>query len=371
MDELLLDPRMIRMPEFAPGTWLNTAQPLAKETLRGQVTLIDFWDYTCINCIRTLPYVTAWYARYADQGLRVIGVHSPEFNFAQHRAQIEAAIERYELGYPILLDNQYENWYRFAVKAWPTKLLIDADGYIRYVRQGEGYYRETERAIQLLLRERDPQLGDPRIALPPLMDPIREEDSSGAVCYRPTPELYAGSERGSLGNRQGYADHPVVYEMPMKHERREPRFYADGIWLAHPESFAFAGQEAGRIMLPYHAVTVNAVLSPSSDPVEVMLNLKPGNNILPMVEIRQDGHSLMPDNAGADIEYDDGGVSYVNVGQPRLYELVRNADFEQHELELIFRANGLSLYSFTFTSCVVPSSRAAGGDAPGGTYRVG
>jgi len=366
MEQLTLDPKLIRMPEFATGMWLNIDHPLAKEELRGQVVLIDFWDYTCINCVRTLPYVTAWQERYADKGLTVIGVHSPEFKFAQHRAQIEAAIEEYGIRYPVLLDNDYQTWSRFAVKAWPTKILVDCDGYIRYWRQGEGYYAQTERALQALLRERDPNA-----QLPDVMPPLRGEDAPGAVCYRPTPELFAGYERGSLGNRQGYAaGNPVVYDLPPKRDRRETNFYADGIWRAHPESFAFAGQDGGRIVLPYRAVSVNAVVSPSSDPVEVILNLRPPD-VLPLIEVRQDGYVLTPDNAGTDIEYDDGGVSTINVERPRLFELVRNHEFESHELELIFRANGLALYSFTFTSCVVPGRRGSDAGALGGTYRVG
>ncbi|HEC23239.1 MAG TPA: redoxin domain-containing protein [Chloroflexi bacterium] len=349
MDEKLLDPKTVRMPEFAPGEWLNTEQPLSRERLRGQVLLVDFWDYTCINCIRTLPYVTTWHARYADKGLTVIGVHAPEFRFARDRSQIEAAIARYGIRYPVLLDNEYRTWDRFANRAWPTKYLIDAEGYIRYRQQGEGFYQETERAIQAALR-----LRDPGVSLPEVLPPLREEDAPGAVCYRTTPELYTGYQRGALGNPEGYAaGSPLVYRMPLHFDRREPYFYAEGIWRAEREAFIFAGQEEGRLIIPYSAVGVNAVFSPSADPVEVLLNLRPSET-LPVIEVRQDGEPLTPLNAGADIEYDDGGVSVVYVTRPRLYELVRNPDYESHEVELIFRAGGLAVYSFTFTSCVAP-----------------
>src|SRR5438045_834310 len=129
MDQPLLDPKLVRMPDFASGDWLNTAQPLSKEALRGRVLLIDFWDYSCINCIRTLPYVTSWHERYADLGLTVIGVHSPEFTFARSRAQVEAAMDVHHIQYPVLLDNEYQTWERFAVRAWPSKVLVDAEGY--------------------------------------------------------------------------------------------------------------------------------------------------------------------------------------------------------------------------------------------------
>lgn|SRR5574341_11973 len=358
MDETLLDPPLVRMPDFAPGEWLNAPRPLNRDQLRGQIALIDFWDYTCLNCLRTLPYVTAWHERYASQGLLVIGVHAPEFAFARQRGQIEAALREFNIRYPVLLDNDYQTWDRFANRAWPTKHLIDAAGYVRFRRQGEGYYQETERAIQELLRQRDPD-----VALPEILPPLRREDTPGAVCYRPTPELHAGYERGALGNRQGYAmENPVVYELPLPGERREPHFYASGIWRAGREYLAFAGQDGGQIALPYRAAGANAVLSPSGDPLEVMLDLRPGGDALPLVEVWQDGQPLTPLKAGEDIEYDDGGVSMVPVTRPRLYRLVRNPDFEAHELKLVFRASGLALYAFTFASCVAVGRNADEGD---------
>lgn len=361
MDADFLDPRMVRMPEFAPGEWLNTDQPLTREQLRGRVALIDFWDYTCINCIRTLPYLTAWHDRYAERGLVVIGVHAPEFSFARSRAEISAAIERFAIHYPVLLDNDYQTWLAFANRAWPTKYLIDHEGYIRYRAQGEGHYHATEVAIQAALR-----LRDPRVDLPDVLPPLRAEDAPGAVYYRPTPELYAGFERGSLGNPEGYAaSHPLVYRLPRREDRSEHQFYADGIWQAHRESFAFAGQDGGRIVLPYRAATVNAVLSPSSDPVEIMLHLRP-DDVAPIVEVRQDGQPLTPLNAGEDIDYDDGGISTVCIDRPRMYELVRNPGFEAHEIELIFHAHGLAVFGFTFSSCIAPG--AAPNDP--GTFRV-
>jgi thiol-disulfide isomerase/thioredoxin len=337
------------MPELGPGEWLNVEHPLTRSALYGRVLLIDFWDYTCINCLRTLPYLIAWHERYASLGLSVIGVHAPEFRFGRARAQIETAIAELGIGYPVLLDNDYQTWDRFANRAWPSKYLVDAEGYIRYARRGEGHYQETEQAIQTLLRQRDMDVMLPKIA--PL---LRAEDAPGAVCYRPTPELYAGYERGALGNEQGYAAaNPVVYQMPLRPQRRERAFYADGIWRAGSEFFAFAGQDGGRIVMPYSALSVNAVISPSADPVEVMLNLRPAE-AEPLIEVRQDDAPLTPLNAGADILFAADGASLVRVERPRLFELVRNPTFESHELKLIFHAPGLALYAFTFTTCVAP-----------------
>lgn len=357
MTDSLLDARIVRMPAFAPGPWLNTP-PLAREQLRGQVLLIDFWDYTCINCLRTLPYMRAWHARYADKGLTIIGIHAPEFKFAHDRQQLEMAAAEFGLDYPILLDNAYENWHRFATRAWPTKVLVDADGYIRYRRQGEGYYAETERAIQELLR-----LRDPAATLPALMPPLRPEDRSGAVCYPSTPELHTGFATGLfgglLGNPEGYVlETPMLYRLPPRETWQPGSFYVDGFWQAHPEYIAFAGQDNGYLELPFAAVGVNAVLSPTGDEVALRLGLMPAQER--RVLLKQDRRWLHPGIAGQDVQIDEYGISFVNVTRPRLYELVRNPDFGEHQLQLIFQATGLAVYSFTFTTCVREGRGARG-----------
>jgi hypothetical protein len=303
--------------------------------------------------------VTNWHARYAELGLAVVGVHMPEFSFARTRAQVEASVEEFGIRYPVLLDNEFKTWDRYANRSWPASCLIDHEGIICYRQQGEGAYHKTEQAIQTALQKRDPHVSLPG-PLPPL-----PEDEPGAVCYRPTHELRAGFERGTLGNSQGYAEggNPVVYEMPLPVQRHEGHFYTAGIWRAERECLVFAGQDGGQIVLPYRATGVSAVLSPSADPVELLLDLPPGfdrhmhrRDIEPLIEVRQDGEPLATTNAGIDIEYDDGGTSVVSVKRPRMVELVRNPGFEEHELELTFRANGLAVYMFTFSTCVRPYS---------------
>lgn len=346
-----LERPIIRMPGFGEGEWLQSKRPLTRDTLRGQVVLVDFWDYSCINCLRTLPYLARWHERYYQHGLTIIGVHTPEFQFAHVREQVETAVADYQIRYPILLDNQYETWTRFANKAWPTKYLVDPKGYIRLKRQGEGYYRDVEQSIQTLLRQKSPQL-----QLPDLLPPLRDEDAPGSVCYRPTPELYAGYQgglfSGGLGNREGYMPKSsVFYRLP--DERVTGQFYADGAWKAWPEAFAYAGKSGGRLILPYSAVDVNAVMGPTADPVETRLNLRP-TDAEPIVEIKQNGRYLSFLQAGSDVEFSDEGVSFVRVTRPRMYHLIQNVDYQTHELELIFRATGLALYTFTFTTCLAP-----------------
>lgn len=183
-----IDKGTVRAPEIG-RIWFNSP-PLTMRQLRGRAVLIDFWDYTCVNCIRTLPYLKEWHERYKDKGLTVIGVHTPEFLFARYETNVERGIEEFGLSYPIVVDSNFELWEAFANRYWPTKYMIDAEGYLRYAHFGEGAYQETEQAIQELLREINPE-----IALPPLMAPLRESDAQGAVCYRPTAELYLGHKR--------------------------------------------------------------------------------------------------------------------------------------------------------------------------------
>lgn len=353
MDDSLLLPRTVRMPDLAQGEWLNTSIQLTKSRLHGQLVLIDFWDYTCINCLRTIPYLREWYKRYAGLGLTIIGIHTPEFKFAKTRQHIEDAVQHLQLQYPILLDNEYENWDRFTTKAWPTKYLVDHNGYIRYQCQGEGFYQKTERTIQQLLRSRDPD-----VELPPLMPPLRNEDQPGAVCYRPSPELYAGYQSGGLfggglGNVSGYLPNETIfYQMPPLKEQAVGHFYLDGAWRALPESIAFAGQHGGRVSVPYQAAAVNAVLAPSPDPVSLALNLKE-SEAPSRVIVMQNGRMLDRGVAGQDIILDGDGRSFVIVEHPRMYQLVNQHQFENATLELTFQAKGLSLFSISFSSCVL------------------
>ncbi len=356
----------VRMPEFGPGQWLNSPWPITKNRLFGNVVLIDFWDFSCINCLRTLPYLRKWHERYSHLGLNIIGVHAPEFEFGRAQSHIEEALERLQLQYPILLDNDMKTWDLFAVHAWPTKYLVDANGYIRFMRRGEGYYAEFEMALRTLLEERDPS-----IMLPDPLPPLRKEDRSGAVCFRPTPELYAGYGGGGLfaggmGNPEGYVtDSVMAYQLPMPDRRSEGHFYLSGFWRSGPESISFAGRDGGRVVIPYRAVKVNAVLSPTPDPVELLLNVG-YDKTQSIVEIRQDGRFLDQSMVGADVAIDEQGISKLTINRPGLYRLVNNVSFEAHELELVFRASGLTLYTLTFETCLFEGIQ----DDNSETYRV-
>jgi thiol-disulfide isomerase/thioredoxin len=325
-----VDKGTVRAPEIG-RIWFNS-QPLTMRQLRGRAVLVDFWDYTCINCIRTLPYLKEWHSRYQDKGLTVIGVHTPEFLFARYESNVERGIEEFGLTYPIVVDSNFELWEAFANRAWPSKYLIDHEGYLRYAHLGEGAYRETEETIQELLREIEPA-----IALPSLMDPVRDSDRPGAVCYQPSTELYLGHKRGRIGNAAGFVeDQPAEYTH--RGELRDGHFYAHGRWTATGDHIESAGDDDATITIRYSAAALNLVMA--------SFNREPRE-----VEIRQDGQPLAASIATADVFFRDGR-SYIRVVRPRMYSLVDNRSFGTHTLELITCQPELALFAFTFTSCV-------------------
>ncbi|MCL5996377.1 MAG: thioredoxin family protein [Chloroflexi bacterium] len=347
----MLDQQLVRAPDFPDNArWVNS-KPLSLRELRGKVVLIDFWDYTCVNCIHTLPYVVEWDSKYRHSGLVTIGVHAPEFSFARETRQVERALAEFNITYPVVLDNDYAIWQAYGNQGWPSKYLIDAKGYIRYQHMGEGEYLAAELAIQAALRE-----ADPNFRPLPLTIPVRPEDAPGALCYRPTPELYCGYERGSLGNPEGFA--PGVVVLYMDRGEREPnKFYLHGAWRAREEYTELAGSH-GHVALRYKARDVNLVLSPTGDPVELMLGLQGAQLIgadpaaqQPRVTVYQDGAMLLPTNAGGDVQYIDGDA-VLTPDRPRMARLVSNPDFEEHELRLEVRGKGTALFTFTFTTCV-------------------
>lgn len=346
-----LNPRIIRSPALE-GHWLNVARSAGPPRPRPkQVMLIDFWDYTCLNCLRTLPYLMAWHERYAGHGLLIIGVHSPEFTMSGAAGHVREAIEALGLPYPVLVDSDHRLWDAFAVKAWPTKFVVDPDGYVRLSTQGEGRYGPVERAIQQLLR-----LEQPDLELPTPIESLRDEDRPGAVCYRPTAEIYMGYDRGAfwhgaLGNPEGY--HPGVrfhYIIPPAGERAEGMFYLSGVWQTGPNEIVPGGAGECRVLIDYRGATVNAVLSPEAEGRTATEHGTDGDRV---VEIRQDGRPLESGKRGDDVALLEDGRTVVSVSRPRLYQLIRNNAHQPHEMELIFSAHGPALYTVTFSACVV------------------
>lgn len=208
-------------PELnAGGEWFNTS-PLSMSELKGKVVLVDFWTYTCINCIRTLPYLKSWHEKYAEQGLVIIGVHAPEFEFEKSGDNVKKAIDDFAIPYPVMQDNEFSTWRAYRNKYWPAKYLIDKDGNIRYTHFGEGEYDETETAIQKLLSEAGAQ-----ITVAP-SNPV-------VPSYGRTPETYLGSERSGNESYITYAgkwSQSSEYTNPSAGAKLRVEFNAKSVYL--------------------------------------------------------------------------------------------------------------------------------------------
>ena len=302
--------------------YINTSQEDLKVAMKDKVVLYDFWTYSCINCIRTFPYLKAWNEKYTNKGLLIVGVHSPEFEFEKDINNVKMAVGKYGLTYPVVLDNDHKIWNAFGNRYWPAEYLTDSLGHIRHTHFGEGSYDETEKAIQQLLDERNLHLGLNVTADQPLVD-IKEHQFGN----QQTPELYFGysfaSGRDFLGNSEGFQDGQIVtYSLPSN--LQQDHFYLEGQWQNLPDSMKLISQ-SGKIVLPYYAKDVHIVAANKID-LQVLL----------------DGNPITADNAGTDIQND-----VVHVSENRLYNLVSSSVAGQHTLTIIAQS-GFEIYTFTF-----------------------
>ena len=338
-------------PEFAGiESWIDS-EPVTLASLRGKVVLIDFWTYSCINCIRTLPFILEWEDKYGPLGLRVVGMHTPEFEFEKDAENVRAAVEQFDIGYPVALDNDGETWDAFGVSAWPAKYLVDADGIIRYAEVGEGGYVAMEQTIRHWLGQAGVDVSS--VPFEPedyRLDP--EIDRAGRVGDRElarTREIYAGDRKNLPFHRfppprpwvlyEKYyegLDTDVMFEDVSEHENQ--RLYIQGLWHVGPESLTHARATEGYedyLAIKYNAKTVNAVLGhDGGDPYQVRITL--------------DGMPLSPDDADTDVQFDDMGNSYLEVDEARMYRLVRTEEYEGHELRISSNSDRFELFTFTF-----------------------
>ncbi|MDP2587667.1 MAG: redoxin family protein [bacterium] len=318
-------------PEFVDGEWLD-GSPLTLMGLRGRVVIVDFWEYSCINCIRTLPYLRGWYKRYHDRGLEIIGVHVPEFEFGKERANVEAAIKQHGITWPVVLDNDYRTWNAYNNNVWPRELLINQAGIVVHDQSGEGGYRETEQQIQELLK----QAGDTK-PMPKVLEYVRETDHPGRACYRTSPELYLGAERGILGNAEKPTTKAVTFAEPTK--MQEDVVYVAGTWSRQGQFIQRSEGSAKKsawLGLMYHAKGVYLVIKPQTESGFT-------------VWVEQDDVPLTAQQAGQDVIVDERG-SYLKVDQARMYRLVNNPEFGVHTLKLYPESDSFGAYAFTFES---------------------
>jgi thiol-disulfide isomerase/thioredoxin len=321
-----------RVPEIYGAFWFNS-DPIPLGALRGYVILIDFWDYSCQDCLRGLPYVQEWHRRYSDKGLVVIGVHTPQFPFGTDPINVRGALEKLNMKYPVVMDNDFLIWGAFRSTVWPSRYLIDKHGFIRYVQEGEGSYENFEHSIQSLITE-----AGYHDDLPIVMEPVRETDRAGAICYRATPQVLTGWQRGTIGNVEGFSPESTIrYEDPRYY--LTGRLYLHGDWLMDRNSVRLRGSDDGEahLVIVYQAKEVNAVIEPNGE-----------KNF--QVFVRQDDAYLGPSTMGSDVRIDEQGRSYLLIEEARLYNVVRNREYGEHKLTMTTRSNGFALYSLSFVS---------------------
>jgi cytochrome c biogenesis protein CcdA/thiol-disulfide isomerase/thioredoxin len=315
------------LPELDGATaWLNSP-PLTKQALRGKVVLIDFWTYSCINCLRAIPYVRAWAEKYKDKGLVVIGVHTPEFAFERNVDNVKRAMRELRIEYPVAIDNDFAIWRAFDNQYWPAHYFIDAEGKIRHHHFGEGGYAESERVIQQLLAEagqKDPGSGTVTVSA------TGAEAASDAADVK-SPETYIGFMRSenfsSPGGTKQDVDH--VYTRPP--ELKLNQWALAGTWKREDEK-ATLGAAGGRIAFRFHARDLHLVLGPAADgkPVRfrVLLDGKPPG-----------------EDHGVDAAADGTGT----VIEQRLYQLVRQkGPVKDRTFEIEFLDPGVQAFAFTF-----------------------
>src|ERR1043165_5311725 len=241
-------------PEYGPEHWINSSGNISS-TIKGKIVLIDFWEYACVNCIRTIPYLKGWYERYHGEGVEFVGIHTPEFEFGKDRRNVEAAIVQFKLPYPVVLDNDYRLWKSYGNHYWPAKFLFDRNGILRFYHAGEGGYAEMEQMIQKLLGETTPSY-----SVKPAMEALRDEDKPGKVCYRATPELYLGYERGIVANVGGYhLDTLAIYEA--SEAQPEDSVMLPEAWHSHARHIIADAGKPSELTLSYAAGEVNLVLA--------------------------------------------------------------------------------------------------------------
>ncbi|MGH9691422.1 MAG: redoxin domain-containing protein [Candidatus Acidiferrales bacterium] len=322
-----------KAPDFShDAVWIDTGPSAAKvphsiKGYRGHVLLVDFWEYTCINCVRDFGVLKRWYSKYHPYGFDIVGVHYGEFAIGFSVANVRQAAERFRLPWPVVADVHGSIWNAYHSNVWPNRYLIDPNGDIVLHIEGETGNSQLEEKIRELLAPSHPE-----VAKIPIDPP---ENTFAPECGIPTQETYVGDwfGRGALENPRGYHDDSIV-NFRAAHEPNDGRVMLSGKWRTAQDGVTSAAPQASA-QLRYHARSVYAVLSleNSKHPVRVYL--------------LQDGKPIPKSDAGVDVRFDSEG-SYMDVDAPRMYYLLKNTSFGSHLLTLEPKDSGLDLHSFTY-----------------------
>ena len=289
----------VKAPEFKDVKWVNS-KPIKLKDLKGKVVLIDFWTYSCINCRRTMAYLKKWYKKYRKKGLVIIGIHSPEFKFEEKEENVKKAIKELGIGYPVCLDNKRTMWEEYNNHYWPAKFLIDKEGNIEYANFGEGNYRDTEDAIQILLN----------------MKAKLEKEKAPGYMFDQSPETYAGFLRnqglgsGLVCDKKGCS----VYVDNNKHEPNV--IYPDGRWEQDKEYLELKNAP-GKISYYFNAREVNIVMAPVGKPVQ------------------------------ADVFIDNKKKQTIRINSPGMYTVFKDKKYKERDLGIVFKGK-VRIYVFTF-----------------------
>ena len=307
--------------------WLNSP-PLSAEALRGKVVLVDFWTYSCINCLRTLPYLKAWAEKYRDQGLVVIGVHAPEFAFERNIDNVRKAAHDLGVTYPIAIDNNYAIWRAFGNNYWPAHYFIDAKGNVRFHHFGEGEYEKSEAVIRQLLAEAGhpdvAEVATPKAAV----QGVEMAADQGAMR---SPETYVGYARAENFVSAGGAKQNQATDYRTSSDLALNQWGLTGNWKIGKEE-ATLGRASGGIVYRFHARDLHLVLGPSADGKPVRFRVT--------IDGKAPGASH-----GTDVAADGGGT----VTEQRLYQLVRQSgDVRDRTFAIEFLDPGVQAYAFTF-----------------------
>jgi len=364
--------KQMEMPEFAGiALWLNS-EPLTKEALKGKVVLVDFWTYSCVNCVRTLPYLKEWYKKYKDRGFVIIGVHSPEFDFEKDPSNVKAAIQKLGIPYPVALDNQMATWAAYQNNVWPAHYFIDATGKVRHIHLGEGEYDKSEQMIQKLLTEamelaknaasRSAAQGGQPESQPTTM-PTAETRPESQPETKPGPRGKKGKRAAAPETQPKPETRPAEKAPPPLPELskmtpnvdfsqiKSPETYLgllrrerlvtsgrpiemnewmfDGKWRTEGDRIVLA-EGTGKILFRFNATKVNLVMTPTAGGVQAVVKI--------------DGVVVPQPQAGADVK---NGT--VMITEPRMYELINlGTQGSEHIIEIEFLNPGAAAYAFTF-----------------------
>jgi thiol-disulfide isomerase/thioredoxin len=312
-----------RMPRIAGEIWFNS-EKLEPEDFKGKVVLVDFWTHTCVNCLRTLPYLRSWWARYKDRDFILLGIYTPEFDFEKAPKVVARAVQDLEIDWPVVLDNERINWANFANRRRPALYLANGEGNIVYHHFGEGDYKRTEDSIRALLG-----LGA-AVDSPSMLQ--MEEHIHGGACFRPTPQLYCGYGKGSIANPGGYInDGEADYLLP-------ERLGTDSIALSGrftaSRQYVESAEGGAAIHLSFQATEVNLVLLPAPERATTAIQFN--------------GAPLSGELRGNDVNEE----STLVIDKPAMYNLLKSDEPIDGTLTITARQNDFRAYVFTFSGCV-------------------